>query len=633
MTNVSHDRDDLPTPRLVSLRSAATRAGLALILVGCGSFSLFSDEPAPPTQQPVMQQPVAQQPIMQQPAMQTPQPAPPPGSDAWLEEYKRKLAAIRAGQEVAAQNVTQAQPQPVLPPVAQPEPVVQQPVVQQPVVQQPVAQPQPVPVQAPMPMREDELASILAQSRQHATLVDDRVAALVGAFVQEGLDAMANDDLAAAHDHFAHAYELDPDDPAARDLFQRTAALLGKPGGSLGTVAGSAREKASARQDQTRLVAQQYLSEGDDAMARNDFDSAVRHFEDALALVKFAPDAASGPVTAANIAARVSLARRAALDAESQRDNELIRRAVGLQEELDHADATRTERRIGQLLDNANDAFLRDEYEAAETALAEVLSVSPDNEEARNLKSIVSKARHQARDTATRKIYRTEWQDTFDELEQEHLPQNDLIMFPDAEAWAVASQRDAKQFGAATGPSSDLDRAVVERLQKAIPVSFVDEPLDEVLKHLAAVSGVNFLMSRDAEDAADGQTYSLEDRNAQSIERVLKILLEDLSLPPLGYSVRDGVVRVITSDEARSDYVLQMYDIRDLTFTPKDYMAEDFNLLPSGTDSDSFLGGVEDEEPLPLIGADTLLTLIQDNIAVDSWIEDPERTIQLMPGT
>jgi len=632
VTTVSNDRDDLPRARHVSLRSTATCLGLALTLAGCGSFSLFSDEPAPAQQPAPVQPPVIQQPIMQPPAAQAQQPAPPPGSDAWLEEYKRKLAAIRAGQEVAAQNATEAQPVSVLPPVAQSEPQ-PEPVVTQPVVQQPAVVPQPVAAPAPMPLREDELASILSQSRQHAALVDDRVAALVAAFVQEGLSAMANDDLVAAHDHFAHAYELDPDDPAARDLYQRTAALLGKPGGSLGTVAESAREKAAARQDQTRLIAQQYLSEGDDAMARNDFEGAVQHFEDALALVRFAPDAASGPVTAANIAARVSLAKRAALDAQSTRDNQLIDRALSLQEDLDRADATRTERRISQLLDNANDAFLRDEYVTAEAALDEVLNLAPGNEEAANLKSVVSKARHQARDTATRKIYRTEWQDTFDELEQEHLPQNDLIMFLDAETWAITEARDAKQFSRASGADSDLDQAVSERLAKAIPVSFVDEPLDEVLKHLSAVSGVNFLMSRDAEDAADGQTYSLEDRNAQPIERVLKILLEDLSLPPLGYSIRDGVVRVITADEVRSDYVLQMYDIRDLTFTPKDYKADDFNLLPSGTDRDSFLNGVEDEEPLPLIGADALLTLIQDNLAVDSWIEDPERTIQLMPGT
>jgi type II secretory pathway component GspD/PulD (secretin) len=603
-------------------------AGLLSVLVGCGSMGLFADDSPPPEPVNVAAQPPAAQPI--QPTLQQPpQPTPPPGSDAWLEEYKRKLSAIRAGQAIAAQDTAAQQPAPVLPPVTQPA----QPVVQEPVAVQPQPEPAAPPVQAPMPIRQDELATILNQSRQHAALVDDRVAALVSAFIQEGLAAMAADDLAAAHQHFGHAYELDPDDPAARDLYQRTSALLGKPGGALGSVAESAREKAAARRDQTGLMAQQYLAEGDAAMARNNFETAVQHFEDALALVKFAPDAASGPVTASNIAARVSLAKRAALDAQSMRDNELLQRAVDLQENYDRAEATRTERRIDQLLDNANDAFLSDEYVAAEAALDEVLAASPNNEEARNLKGIVVKARHQERDTRTRKIYRTEWQDTFDNLEQEHMPQNDLIMFPDADTWAITTSRNEKQFSGAGGLDTDLDLAAAERLKKSIPVSFQDEPLDEVIKHLSAVSGVNFLVSRDAADAATDNTYTLEDRNAQPIERVLKILLEDLSLPPLDYSIRDGVVRIITSDEARSDYVLQMYDIRDLTFTPTDYKADDFNLLPSGTDADSHLDGVEDEDPLPLIGADALLTLIQDNIAVDSWIEDPERTIQLMPGT
>lgn len=637
MTTVCHDHDDLTSTRRVSLLKTAARASLALVLTGCGSFSLFSDDsvpPAPLPAAPAMPELNAEQPpIVQLAAAQAAQPAPPPGSDAWLEEYKRKLAAIRSGQAVAAQAVIEQ------PPVVQPQPVtIQVPAepIPAPVVPIPMpvqVQPQPIPTPAPMPLRDIDLAAILAQSRAHAALVDDRVAALVSAFVQEGLAAMAADDLAAAHEHFAHAYELDPDDPAARDLFQRTAALLGKPGGSLGAVAESAREISAARQDQTRLMAQQYLAEGDAAMARNDFDSAVQHFEDALALVKFAPNAATGLVTASNIAARVALSKRAALDAQSARDNELLDRAVALQEEFDWAESTRKERRIRQLLDNANDAFLRDEYETAEAALDQALAASPNNQEALDLKRIVSKARHQARDTITRKLYRTEWQDTFDELEQEHIPQNDLIMFPDAETWAIIGQRDAKQFHGASGIETDLDQAVADRLQKAIPVSFLDEPLEEVIKHLSAVSGVNFLMSRDAEDAASANTYTLEDRASQPIDRILRILLEDLSLPPLGYTIRDGVVRIITADEVRSDYVLQMYDIRDLTFTPTDYKADDFNLLPSGTDPDSFLDGVEDEDPLPLIGEDTLLTLIQDNIAVDSWIEDPERTIQLMPGT
>jgi hypothetical protein len=172
---------------------------------------------------------------------------------------------------------------------------------------------------------------------------------------------------------------------------------------------------------------------------------------------------------------------------------------------------------------------------------------------------------------------------------------------------------------------------VKQRLEKAIPVSFQDEPLDAILTHLQAVTGANFIMSQAARDA-DVPPITLEDKASQPVSRILTIITEDLSLPPLTWTIQDGVVRVQTKEETRNDYRLEMYDIRDLTFTPKDYPAQDFNLLPSGTDKESYQAPAE-EEPVPFIGADALLTLIQDNIAPDSWSSDPNRTIQLMPGT
>ena len=79
----------------------------------------------------------------------------------------------------------------------------------------------------------------------------------------------------------------------------------------------------------------------------------------------------------------------------------------------------------------------------------------------------------------------------------------------------------------------------------------------------------------------------------------------------------DGIVRVVLAEEARGDYVLQMYDIRDLTFTPTDYKTADFNLLPSGADPESFTARVAEDDPVPLITQDTLPPLITHNPAAD----------------
>ncbi len=576
-----------------------------------------------------------------------------PGDPQWLEEYKARAAAIRDGK--TPPPATQPVAQPVAPGAAQPVPAA--PVALPATTSKPVAvpvtaptemlpppPPAPAPVQdkpapatapatAPTPISTGDLSLVLEQSRQHAALVDDRVAALVAAFVQAGVTAMNAGDLQAAHDNFANAYELDPTDPAARDLFERTGALLGDKNSELAVVALGARDKAGARLQQAELEVRSLIEQGRVAMAAGDPETGKRKFEDALALLKASPSAQDGTLSEAGIAAMVSAARRQAEDLESKRGTRLITLAQKHQEELDLAEATQLERQVAALMDTANTAFLKDDFVAAEAALAAVLEIDPQNAGATELQRVVGLARHNAKTGEIRREYKNEWQDTFDEIAHEAMPQNDIVLYPEAKDWEKISDRGAKVFAGNPVTTSELDTAVSDQLQKRIPVSFKDEPLDGVLTHLKAVSGVNFLLSPAVRDLGGTQAYTLEDRAPQSIERILKILLEDLSETPLSYTVRDGVVRIITKDEARNDYVLQMYDIKDLTLVAKDYKAEDFNLRPSGVDKESYTTGVEDDEPLAFIGADKLLTLIQDNIAKESWTDDPNRTIQLLKGT
>ncbi len=611
-------------------------AVLSLLLLG--GCALFSD-PAPSTTLP----PAPPPPVA---PVSTAKPA--PGDEAWLGVLQQDVARIRAGEQVAAGRAPMVTPTSVtpveVPAAVQPAPPVAPPVapvavpstVSEPA---PSAAPVPAPQPAPSPaaalpsLSSGDLAQLMAQSRAHAALADERVGVLVQAYLAEGLAALEAGDLQAAYGHFANAWELDPADPAAASLFQQVATVLGKPGAGLMAVAADARQRAEARGDQARLLVQHDVAQGDAAMAADDPERAQTFYQDALTLLRADP-AAAGSIGEAELAARIAVARRAAEDRASRQADELASRAAEQAELLDRAETERLDRRIEQLMSNANAAFLRDEYEVAEAALDEVLALDAGHQEAIGLKRIAARARHDRRDRVTRETYRNEWQDTFDEMLHDMVPPNDVMSFPDDEDWAEIVARGNKTFGSAGTSLSGIDAAVADKLEKAVPVSFEGEPLDQVLAHLSAVTGVSFLLSPAVRaDADTSYEYNFSDKAAKPVSRTLKVLLEDLTLPPLTYLIKDGVVKIITRDEARSDYVLQMYDIRDLTFTPVDYPAQDFNLLPSGTDADTFRDGVEDEEPVAFIGPDALLSLIQDNISPDSWTSDPERTIQLMPGT
>ncbi len=638
---------------------------LALALMAVAACGTPETAPLEPTPLPQAQPPLAAAPAG---TLE-------PGSDAWIEEYKRTLERIRAGETVDTDAALATPIAPIAmpalgsgnalsdplpidpapgagaftpPPVTAdtivptpiqltPVPVVQQP-VPQPFVPAPVAAPisVPSPVAAPPePLRADDIDEIVAASRQHATLIDGRIAALVGRFRDDGLAFLDEGRVQEAHVAFGHAYELDPTDPGIRDLYFRTGASLGDRGMALGAAASGARQLAEIKAQQTRVLVMHHRELGQRAMAADNAAAALQHFEDALAILQANPGVADQSLRADDLVALVRQAEGEVARDLSDRDRVLRNDALELQQDFERAELEQGQRRLAALFDTANRAFVSGQYAEAEKALNEILRLDRGNPDAIELLQMANRARHDVTARENRETYREEWQDTFDDLDEDLMPAGNLIQFPGRSEWEAIEARGPRNFsGGSLGKDPDGD-AIRDRLDSVrIPVSFEDLTLEEILDNLGQVTDVNFLMSQDVADKApDLDPYNLADRAEQSVSRILKIVLEDLTFPALAYTIQDGVVKIITEDEARSDYVLQMYDIRDLTFIPTDYRSEDFNLLPSGTDRESFLGGVEDEEPVPFIGEDNLLTLIQDNIAPDSWSDDPERTIQLMPGT
>lgn len=488
-----------------------------------------------------------------------------------------------------------------------------------------------VPVPAPQQSADE---GALDEARQRAALLQERTAVLVESFIDEGLAALDRNDLEGAHSAFTNAYELDPSNPVAADMYGRTAALLGDEQGSLVALAADARTMSEVRRQQRRIDVGFKVEQGRQALNDGDPEEALVNFDDALALLRWDPSAADEAVSEGELKAYIAQAQQAIEERDAAREEELARRAEQAAAEFDELERNRTALKVKGLLRAANDHFWADEYDLAIERLDQVLLLDPRNEDATALREIAVRADTQTESRQIARIYRREWNRTFDNLKRDTIIPLNVIEFPGPEAWAVTEGRGPRSFGDTERGKPADDAAVAARLDEVrMAYEYTGNTLDEVLQNLHEVSGVNFIMSPDVQDEAFNQSYDVRDRNPQPLSRILKVILEMHSIPEMTYTIRDGIVRVLTKDESRGDYLLQMYDIRDLTITPVDHAAEEFNLTPSGTDPESFTEGVEDEDPLPLVSEDTLLTLIQDNISPDSWSDDPERSITQMPGT
>jgi len=478
-----------------------------------------------------------------------------------------------------------------------------------------------------------DLEALMERARAHAALRDDRTNTLVEAFLSEGLMHLENGDAEAARDEFGHALQLDPRDPVANELYDRVGLLLGDEDATLAGVRREARLLAQVREEAARGQVQLLLDRGRTALADGDPTKALGLFQDAHRVLSSHPELSSDTLSLADVASLVEAAKFERNKAAEARDAELARRASEEAARTAALEANSERLRIVGLLNAADDAFLADDYDAAVANLDEVLRLDRGNADALNLRSIVTQARNDSQARDLREVYADEWRSTFRELEQDVIVPNDLITHPNPELWAKLQDRGNKSFGNAqrNRPRDDLE--VEQRLAEVrIPVNFQGEELDAVLAQLSSVAGLNFIMSPDVEDALPDNQYTFVDKREQSIERILRVLLEDLSIPPMTWTVRDGIVRVITQTESRGDYILDFYNVHDLTFIPIDHPSKDFNLIPSGTDPESYQDGVEDDDPIQLVSEDTLVSLIQDYIQPDTWSDDPERSISSTPG-
>ena len=119
---------------------------------------------------------------------------------------------------------------------------------------------------------------------------------------------------------------------------------------------------------------------------------------------------------------------------------------------------------------------------------------------------------------------------------------------------------------------------------KRIGIALEDQPIEDVLKILREVTGLAFVMSAKAREAAkeEGLAVSITLENLP-VENVLNLIA--LQLEEYRFTLRYGAVVLIKTEEYRPRRILRMYDVSDVVRKPRDFPAPRLGLgkddLPS----------------------------------------------------
>ena len=183
---------------------------------------------------------------------------------------------------------------------------------------------------------------------------------------------------------------------------------------------------------------------------------------------------------------------------------------------------------------------------------------------------------------------------------------------------------------AATTPSLQ-SRLGTERIGR---VAFTAEngDLREVARYIQTVTGIPVIVTPSARRVIDdeGLVLVLELIAPITVENLLNFMTS-LSTD-LDWILRDEVVQITSKAEAGSDNVMDVYDVRDLTFAMTSFLPPEINTIP--TDSlelrDRPRTGGEAEDKIRLVEPDHLVEVIKDATDREYWEGDSGASIQAL---
>jgi len=422
-------------------------------------------------------------------------------------------------------------------------------------------------------------------------------------------------DLEKAREQYRRILLLDPTDEDARKQFQRLSQELGERVPTVEEIVESESNAVQARHDQTVVELNRRLHEARVAEQGRDYATAIRKYEEIVNILAWYRYQADFPVTTDQARAYLEQARGQQELEDSRARASAIKEIQQEQDKAHQREAAEERRRMKVFLDRAQDAFDRGEYELAVANAQKVLAIDPRNESAMKLVQIATETKYVADRNDMREEFRDQWRSVMEQLERDSVPHPEILNFP--ANWDEIARRRPKVTGtrglAAPDPRKDqiLNTLAGTRVY-AIDWKAGDVTLTSAVAYLRSVTGQNFVLSQKIkEEKADAEIVLKVDN--VSVEQVLDLVTEPNEM---AWKVRNGVVMILSKDEAIEKPVLQFYDVKDLVAKIQDFPGQEINLVPSKYQPPE---AEEAPEPTSPFEIDSLIEVIKQTIDPTAW--------------
>ncbi|MCP5020444.1 MAG: hypothetical protein GY930_01600 [bacterium] len=479
----------------------------------------------------------------------------------------------------------------------------------------------------PLPQGQDAIDRVAEQLtlRQQATRM------MVQTHVFNAQTHFKNGQLELALSDLEAALSLDDSNLEAQSLSAEIQGLMGHVPSGQRTLGEAMEDQHKLRVQQLQGRARDFYNKGQLALSRKDYNTAVAELTLAVSSIRVAPyaldwdglDSDASELLQRAKDERTQASERIRLQSEQEAFNELRAAELG--------EARRRTARVNTMIVDAIEAFDARDYESAISYADLALRRAPRNERALEIKSAAFQAGRKQlnrRYIEERRDEFARWKQYLRELE---IPRTDIVTLPDVDDWREMTERRKGRRGQDLARSVDpAEQELRERMQSTfvtLPGIEDEDSLGHLVDILRSFSDLPMVVDPAAEDAvaSAGITFTLDFPNRITVRQALDFLATEAG-EEVTWTVRHETIMITTREKARGKLSVHNHDVQSLVVGLTDFTGPRidkirlYDELDADEDGGGPFGGTL--EARRVIEIENLSTLIQENVAPETWSDD-----------
>ena len=486
------------------------------------------------------------------------------------------------------------------------------------------------------PMAPPEDGGPLGDFERERSLQEQERKALAENYYKTGANLFRELRYREAAANLNRAVALDPQNDAARELRDRCMWILGDRRAEYRDAVRTMVQERLARIDQARVEMERIFHEGEMLMKRQRYDRAQERFQRVLEAIRWFPYDIDRDGLRGKARARIAEARRLAEEQERRR-LQMLQEAARQAAEHEKARTRRfRESTLKSLYEDAREAMKVGRFDKVIRLCDDILRQNPGHTDAADLRKLAQQEKLRKDRLATYRDKVEAWRRQLEWVDSTAVPYQKIFRFPDRQRWLEIESRDLPITELLSRQRDSEDTIEIKnRLDsQQISLNFDGTPFNEAIDFLRDITGLNYVVTRDAKDLIDneGVEVSLRLKNI-SLKNALNLILN--SNESLQWRIENGVIKIGTEEDKNEELVLEFYDVNEIVSSPPDYPAPKLGLnLQAGGGGGGAAGGqltfYDDEggEEAGGIESEKLIELIEGKLGE----EDEEGSVEYSGG-